>query len=253
MTELTGLEELRLVDGLFRAIWGGDAYQVGMPVNLLQALVHSGNYVAGAWRGDALVGAAVAFHGRHEGRPELHSHVAGVARPARGSGVGRALKLHQRDWARSRGIGRITWTYDPLVRANGWFNLAVLGAAALSYHPDFYGPMVDDLNGVDETDRCLVAWDTAGAQPTGPAAPGQAQTRLEVGPGGRPVVHPPTGDGPLLCQVPPDVVGLRSSDPDLARQWRLALRETMGAAMAAGYRATGMTASGHYVLETPPA
>lgn len=250
--ELSGLDELRLVDGLFSSIWGGDAYQVGMPVNLLQALVHSGNYVAGAWRAGDLVGAAVAFLGSHQDRPELHSHVAGVARDAQGAGVGRALKMHQREWARERGIGCITWTYDPLIRRNGWFNLAVLGATAATYHPDFYGPMVDELNGTDETDRCLVRWATSGPLASGPADPGAAATLLDVGRSGEPVIRAlgsePAGE-PLLCQVPADVVALRRTDPELAREWRLALRDTMGLTMAAGYRATGMTRSGHYLLE----
>ncbi len=253
--ELAGLDELALVDGLFAGIWGPAGGQVGMPVNLLQALVHSGNYVAGAWRGSTLVAAAVAFLGTHDGAAELHSHVAGVARSEQGTGVGLALKLHQRDWARARGIATVTWTYDPLIRRNGWFNLVTLGATATDYFPDFYGPMVDELNGTDETDRCLVRWATAGPfSRSAPAAPGAAVvdsgTMLEAGPGGEPRILDREPDGrPLLCPLPPDVVALRRSDPALARQWRLALRDTMGRAMAAGYRATAMTGAGAYLLE----
>lgn len=250
--ELAGLDRLALVDGLFAGIWGAAGGQVSMPVNLLQALVHSGNYVAGAWRAGELVGAAVAFLGRHDGALELHSHVAGVARAEQGRGVGLAVKLHQRAWAARRGIGAVTWTYDPLIRGNGWFNLASLGATAASYLPDFYGPMVDDLNGTDETDRCRVRWETAGPfSPSGPTAPPpDAVVALEVGPGGDPLTRSHEADGrPLLCQVPPDVVALRRDDPAGARRWRLALRSTMGRAMAAGYVATSMTPAGFYVLE----
>ncbi len=252
--ELKGLAELALVDGLFQGIWGPSGGQVGMPVNLLQALVHSGNYVAGAWRGPTLVAAAVAFLGRHDdGAAELHSHVAGVARSEQGSGVGLALKLHQRDWARERGVATITWTYDPLIRRNGWFNLVALGATATSYLPDFYGQMVDDLNGTDETDRCLVRWETAGTFSRSRPATTDAAVALGAGPDGSPEPRPADLDGsPLLCQVPPDVVALRREDPGLARRWRLALRATMGRAMAAGYRATAMTAGGCYLLEGDP-
>ena len=265
--ELAGLAELALVDGLFAGIWGPAGGQVAMPVNLLQALVHSGNYVAGAWRGSTLVAAAVAFlgshpgPGAHDGATELHSHVAGVARSEQGTGVGLALKLHQRDWARARGVATITWTYDPLIRRNGWFNLVALGATATDYLPDFYGPMLDELNGTDETDRCLVRWGTADPfSRSASAAPGAADadvdvdagTMLEAGPGGEPGILGREPDGrPLLCQVPPDVVALRRSDPALARRWRLALRDTMGRAMAAGYRATSMTGAGAYLLERP--
>lgn len=250
--ELNGLAELGLVDGLFQGIWGPSGGQVGMPVNLLQALVHSGNYVAGAWRGETLVAAGVAFLGRHDGLAELHSHVAGVARTEQGTGVGLALKLHQRDWARERGIGTITWTYDPLIRRNGWFNLVTLGAIATSYLPDFYGQMVDDLNGTDETDRCLVRWETTGTFSRS-APVGAAAQVLAAAADGAPEPRPVCPDGrPLLCAVPPDVVALRREDPALARRWRLALRATMGQAMAAGYRATAMTAGGCYLLERDP-
>lgn len=251
--ELSGLAELGRVDGLFQGIWGPAGGQVGMPVNLLQALMYSGNYVAGAWRGETLVAAAVAFLGRHDGDAELHSHVAGVARTEQGAGVGLALKLHQRDWARERGIGTITWTYDPLIRRNGWFNLVTLGATATSYLPDFYGQMVDDLNGTDETDRCLVRWETVGTfSRSGPVST-DAATVLGAAADGTPEPRPVCLDGrPLLCAVPPDVVALRREDPALARRWRLALRATMGQAMAAGYRATAMTVGGCYLLERDP-
>jgi hypothetical protein len=66
----------------------------------------------------------------------LHSHVTGVVDSMRHAGVGRAIKLHQRDWAAERGLDWITWTFDPLVRRNAWFNIAILGADVHSYLPD---------------------------------------------------------------------------------------------------------------------
>ena len=171
------------MDALFAAIWGSAGQQVAMPVNLLRALIHSGNYVSGAWRDGELVGAAVAFLGRRDGVSELHSHVAGVARSEQGSGVGYAIKLHQRAWAGRRGLARVVWTYDPLVRRNGWFNVVKLGARAVAYYPNLYGVMEDELNGTDETDRCLVSWDVGPGGPpgatgeTGPA-PARAPARM---------------------------------------------------------------------------
>ena len=260
---LQDLDELGQVDGLFGEIWCAMGGQVAMPVNLLQAIIHAGGYVAGAWLEGRMVGAAVAFLGRHDGVVELHSHVAGVAREAQGNGVGTALKLHQRDWARAAGIGRIAWTYDPLVRRNGWFNLVKLGARAVAYYPNFYGSMVDELNGSDETDRCLIRWDLDGKPGgTGPS-PGEpvrlleeAGRLLEVSDKHRPLVVDLEAGGSsapavLMCQVPPDVVSMRAKQPGLAREWRLALRQTMGRAMQSGYEATAMTTDGWYVMERP--
>jgi predicted GNAT superfamily acetyltransferase len=271
---LESLEDLSRVDGLFAAIWGSTGQQVAMPVNLLRALTHSGSYVAGAWRGDQLVGAAVAFLGERDGEAELHSHVAGVSRGLQGRGVGFALKLHQRAWAAARAIRRVEWTYDPLVRRNGWFNLVKLGARAVAYYPNFYGIMVDELNGSDETDRCLISWDVdcqttvAGATVPGATVPGatvrSATVRsatvpdghpvrmLSSGPDGSPVVAsvgPGRPEGSLLCQVPDDIVAMRRLQPELAAEWRLALRVTMGRAMQAGYVAAGMTPDGSYRLD----
>ena len=75
--------------------------------------------------------------------------------------VGYALKLHQRAWALQRGIATITWTFDPLVRRNAYFNLAKLGVRATRYLPNFYGAMQDPINAGDDTDRLLVDWDLA--------------------------------------------------------------------------------------------
>ncbi len=250
---LESLDDLSRVDRLFAAIWGSTGQQVAMPVNLLRALTHSGSYVAGAFRGDDLVGAAVAFLGQCDGEAELHSHVAGVARGLQGSGVGYALKLHQRDWAAARGIRWIEWTYDPLVRRNGFFNLVKLGARAVAYYPNFYGVMEDELNGSDETDRCLIRWDVAASpDPAGVRGGPDALQILSAAADGSPVIAGAARAGsdlPLWCQVPVDIVAMRRLDPDLAGEWRLALRTTMGRAMQAGYVATGMAGEGSYLLE----
>jgi predicted GNAT superfamily acetyltransferase len=248
---LDSLADLSRVDALFAAIWGSAGQQVAMPVNLLRALTHSGSYVAGAWRGDQLVGAAVGFLGERQGEAELHSHVAGVSRGLQGRGIGFALKLHQRAWAAARGISQVEWTYDPLMRRNGWFNLVKLGARAVAYYPNFYGIMEDELNGSDETDRGLVSW-AIQSEAASVSEDHRAVRLLSIGADGSPIIDadgPALPHGPLLCQVPDDIVVMRRLQPGLAAEWRLALRGTMGRAIQAGYVATGMTRDGCYLLE----
>jgi len=53
-------------------------------------------------------------------------------------------------------------------------------------------------------------------------------------------------------QVPDDIVAIRRSDPALARRWRNAVREVLGDAMSSGYRVTGATRDGWYVLRSSP-
>ena len=75
-----------------------------------------------------------------------------------GRHVGFALKLHQRAWALLRGVSEIAWTFDPLVSRNAYFNLVKLGAQPAEYLPNFYGTMLDTINGDDDSDRLLVRW-----------------------------------------------------------------------------------------------
>ncbi len=249
---LEKLDHLAAVEPLFSSIWGGGGSPTAMPVNLLVALVHSGGYVGGAFDGEELVAASVGFLARRNGVIELHSHVTGVAVAFQSSGVGRALKDHQRSWAASQAIAGITWTFDPLSRRNGWFNLVKLGAQAVSYHPNFYGAMPDAQNGSDDTDRCMAHWSTGEPffQDAVRNAEGyESQLALKVGVGDQPVRVPTDLDTPVIaCQVPRDIVSIRKTDPGLARSWRLELRAVMGPAMADGYVATSITSDGIYRL-----
>ncbi len=252
VAELHDLNDLRAACDLFVAIWSRTEGDAPIVPELLRALSHAGGYVAGALRGDQLIGAAVGFVGLDEGRVILHSHITGVASGAQGRGIGAALKRHQRDWAKTRGIGAITWTFDPLVRRNGRFNLHTLGAQAVAYFPDFYGMMDDAQNGTDATDRCLVRWDiaedsTAIEPDVAQLIARGAETVLRPGSAGEPIVVDSKA-GVRLCWIPEDIVAIRRDDPDAAAAWRLALRIAMGDAMQAGLRGVGITRDGWYVL-----
>jgi predicted GNAT superfamily acetyltransferase len=244
--------QLRELEALLSSVWARGG---APPLNreTLRALSHAGNYVAGARRDGRLIGGLVGFFGSGEdGERVLHSHILGVLPEARDAGVGFALKQHQRRWARERGLAAVTWTFDPLVRRNGYFNVAKLGAEITAYHPDFYGGLDDAINGGDESDRVVARWPTrtAGATEADVEALREAATPvvLSVGPAGEPLEQP--GQGlVLLCQVPEDAVLLRRSDPAAARTWRRALRSALGDRLAAGYRVRGMSRTGWYVLQ----
>ncbi|GAA1555916.1 hypothetical protein GCM10009678_43700 [Actinomadura kijaniata] len=236
--ELRTLEELAEVNRLFDRIWrpGEPLFQV----ELLRALSHAGNYVAGAFEGGTMVGASVAFFAEPAGEA-LHSHVTGALG---GRGVGLALKLHQRDWALERGLRRITWTFDPLVRRNAYFNLVKLGARPEEYLPSFYGTLDDTINEGDETDRVLAVWRLAPAP-----APAAAGGPVLLGDrGGRPVVRA-AGADVVLVEVPADVEALRREDPAAAREWRAAVREVLGGLLAGGARVVGFHGRSAYVVD----
>jgi predicted GNAT superfamily acetyltransferase len=259
--ELSDFDDIQRLAELFAEVWGRPgAPPIGSDV--LKALAHSGNYVVGAYHDRRLIGGLVGWLGgdpRHE--LHMHSHILGVL-PGRDSrGLGFELKQHQRSWCLERGVKVMEWTTDPLVRRNAYFNLTKLGARAPEYLINVYGEMRDGINAGEESDRLLIRWHLDSPEAKAAAA-GEAkepdvdalrakgaEVVLSVGQSGAPSSPPLSterGKGiSLLVQVPPDIVALRRDEPEVARAWRLAMREVM----TAGYEITGATRHGWYVLE----
>jgi predicted GNAT superfamily acetyltransferase len=259
ISELKELDDLRALERLFSDIWErpGEAPIVS---DVLMALAHSGNYVAGARVDGRLVGGLVGWLGGSP--PEhllLHSHILGVVPESQVRGLGFALKQHQRTWCLERGVKTMEWTFDPLVRRNAYFNLNKLGAEAREYLVNFYGEMTDGINAGEESDRILISWhldsrqaeEAAAGRPYNPSGEemkrGNVDALVAAGPGGEPV--PGSSSARVVrCQVPDDIVALRRANPELARAWRVAVRHALTSAFGAGYRITGVTRPGWYVL-----
>jgi predicted GNAT superfamily acetyltransferase len=254
--------DARAAVGVLAQVWPRVGGKEPLPPELAWVFAHSGNYVAMARQGDEPVGAAIGFRGEDDAGPLLHSHITGVLPGRQSLGVGYRLKQHQRDWARSHGLDRVTWTFDPLVTRNAYFNVVKLGARLTTYYVDFYGPMDDEINNGDETDRCLVTWRLdsppahaaaagmfSAADVDGIRAAGGAEV-LVPDAQGAPVVTSASGDLRLL-QLPTDIVAVRHQDAGLARAWRLALREVLVAAFADGLEVVGVDRAGWYVLGRP--
>jgi len=139
------------------AVWG---YSDGdlIPKRVFIVAERIGGQVLGAYDGKALVGFAMAFPGYRDGKPYLHSHMLAVLAKYRNAGLGRRLKLAQRDDALERGIDRMEWTFDPLEIKNAHLNIARLGAIARLYMRNIYGPSTSPLQGGLPTDRLVVEW-----------------------------------------------------------------------------------------------
>jgi predicted GNAT superfamily acetyltransferase len=152
-----GIEEFNRCVELQKEIWGEEDIEVE-PATLFVVAAETGGQVLGAFDGERLVGYTLALVGFTDGTVFLHSHMTGVLAAYRDRGVGRALKLFQREEALGRGIQLIVWTFDPLETRNAHFNLNRLGAIARKYFPNLYGVTTSPLHFGLPTDRLWAEW-----------------------------------------------------------------------------------------------
>lgn len=238
------LEECGAAASLLAGLWG--VPPVGLPV--LVALHRTGHYVAGAFVGADLVGVCVGILAA-PGELALHSHVTGVLPELAGHGVGAAIKLHQRAWCLERGIDTIRWTFDPLVAGNAWFNFGRLGVTLEQYIVDFYGETRGGTRPELGRDRVLVAWDLTRARGPESVTSEDLPLVLDSDDAGRPVLaEAPPAATAVAVAVPRHIERIRESDPELRLQWRAALRDALTSALAQGWRVTGFSRDGRYLL-----
>ena len=155
---IAAVEEMKLGVELQKQIWGYSPLDT-VPEQLFVVAQESGGHVLVAFDGDKPVGFALAYAGVHHGKAHLHSHMVGVIPEYQNRGVGRILKLAQRDDAIARGIHLIEWTFDPLQIKNAFINIHRLGAISRDYRVNFYGVSSSRLQGGLPTDRLLAEWE----------------------------------------------------------------------------------------------
>jgi len=149
------LDEYEECVRLEQLTWGED---ITVPAAIFVVAHHSGGQVLGAFEGERMIGFTLALAGLRGDRHFLHSHMTTVLPEYQNRGVGRRLKLFQRQDALKRGIGLVEWTFDPLELKNAHFNLLRLGAVARRYIPDCYGLTASPLHAGLPTDRLVAEW-----------------------------------------------------------------------------------------------
>ncbi|MBI4875171.1 MAG: GNAT family N-acetyltransferase [Acidobacteria bacterium] len=188
MTEvrpLSTLEEFTTAVRLQKEIWGFEDLEL-LPLRLFVVATKVGGLCWGAFDGDRMIGFCIAIPGlKPGGRTYWHSHMMGVVAEHRNTGVGRALKLRQREDAIERGIELIEWTFDPLEIKNAYFNIERLGAVVRRYVLNQYGTTTSHLHGDLPTDRCVAEWWISSPRVNGllsgaPLERPHIETRIEV-------------------------------------------------------------------------
>ena len=213
---------------VFDKTWAMDSGTEITP-NLLQAMVHSGAYLSGAFIDGNCVGAAFAFPATTGGL-HLHSHMTAVLDKFRDKGIGYALKVDQYKWAKQNNYKEITWTFDPLVARNAKLNLLKLGVEISAYYPNFYGDMPDELNAGDESDRVMASLKVVGDLPTP-----------------RTAISTPDNSSVLIA-IPSDIVAIRNKDLAENLKWRRSVREEFVGVLARGGKVIGFSVNNEYVV-----
>lgn len=152
-----GIEEMRACVALQKEVWNfSDAELV--PLRMFVVAEKVGGQVMGAFEGDRMVGFALSIPGSRSGHLYLHSHMLAVRKEFRNHGLGRRLKLFQREDALARGIELIEWTFDPLEIKNAYLNIEKLGAIVRRYNINQYGITSSPLQGGLPSDRLIAEW-----------------------------------------------------------------------------------------------
>ena len=152
-----GIDELQACVDLQQEVWDFSDYDL-VPLRLFVVAQKIGGQVIGAFDRDKLVGFVMSIPGSRQGRAYLHSHMLAVREAYRDHGLGRRLKLAQRDDALERGFELIEWTFDPMEIKNAYLNLERLGAVARRYNINQYGYSSSPLQGGLPTDRLFAEW-----------------------------------------------------------------------------------------------
>jgi predicted GNAT superfamily acetyltransferase len=213
--------------------WGE---HIVVPSAMLVVAEHTGGQTVAAFDGEKMVGFAYAVAGLRPGQQFLHSHMAAVLPEYQNSGIGRKLKMFQREVALQQGISLIEWTFDPLELKNAHFNLARLGAVARRYLPNCYGITDSPLHAGMPTDRLIAEWWLS--------AP-RTQAILED----KPVS---SGAHAIRISVPSGLAATRASNPDAGLRIQSGVREKFQQWLERGFVATGIESLGEtasYILE----
>jgi predicted GNAT superfamily acetyltransferase len=246
--QLFTLDEFTEVLNLQRTIWGFADVEL-LPLRFLVVVSKVGGHVFGAYdlateprplgsgaASSRMVGFCFAIPGvKAGGHPYLHSHMLGVLPEYHNAGIGRRLKLRQREEALGRGIQLIEWTFDPLELKNAFFNIERLGAIVRRYNENQYGLTASPLHGGLPTDRCIAEWWID-----------SARVRRIL-------------DGERLTQqplerisYPADIARIRAEDRQAAREIQQANGRHLQDAFVRGLAATGFDRTethGTYLLE----
>lgn len=246
---LEGIEEYRACVALQEDTWGA-GFSERVPTAILKVAQILGGVASGAWSPtNQLLGFVFGMTGIRDGEIVHWSDMLAVRASARGQGIGRALKLHQRQLLLESGVRTMLWTFDPLRAQNAYLNFTRLGVVAHEYRRDMYGQTDSPLHAGIGTDRLVAIWalDSPRVERRLSAPP----PAVVLEPGDERVLEawgdeeaPPRPARPRLgleasrlhLEVVDDLDRIMTEQPELAREWRQATRTGFEHYLARGWQ-----------------
>lgn len=224
---LTAIDEFADAVRLQREIWGFDDIEL-LPRRLFVVASKIGGQLLGAFDGAEMVAFCLCLPGlKNGGEFYLHSHMLGVLPAYRNTGVGRRMKLEQREYALASGLDLIEWTFDPLEIKNAFFNIERLGVIVQRYVYNQYGTTTSHLHGGLPTDRLVAEWWIRSPQ---------AEALSNEQPVARPLAE-------ARISVPSDIADIREHAPQRALEIQASLGEQFNRHFRAGLAAIGFEKS----------
>jgi predicted GNAT superfamily acetyltransferase len=245
-------EDYKACVALQKATWG-ETFSECVPPSILMVSQKIGGVAAGAFdEKGTMLGFVFGLTGVKDGRLVHWSDMLAVRPEARDLGIGRRLKLYQRELLRMISVEVVYWTYDPLVARNAHLNLNRLGARVTEYIPDMYendspGELYQGLS----MDRFIVEWHILEER-----AEGEMSRQLQMDAkrfSQTPIVNAQMneagipmpqiiGELPKLpavrVEIPADIQILKSQSMPLAIEWRATTRRAFLFYQEHGYRVT---------------
>jgi len=258
---LKTLEEMAAVEAVQQVVWSTPSTIIYR--HMLLSFARNGGLILGAYQDNQLIGFLISYLGLEtpdSDRPamanlKLVSQRMAILPEFRNSGVGYDLKRAQRRFALAQGIRLITWTFDPIQSRNAHLNIHKLGAIVHEYHRDYYGTDDSALVRFNMSDRMIVEWWVTSNRVeqrlhgnrgdlTIPQFLDANATLLNVAHVGADGLLYPSETilepqaSVVLVEIPPDADKLAAQSVDLARMWRLHVREALESTLAQGFVVT---------------
>jgi predicted GNAT superfamily acetyltransferase len=270
LRDLKTLDDFKTVVELERQIWGVD-YDDVVPVPILAVTVKRGGVLIGAFDDGRMVGFVYSLAGIKDRKPIQWSHMLGVVDEYRNAGLGRTLKLEQRQRSLDIGCDLIEWTYDPMQALNAHLNFVKLGVVVEEYAINVYGESTSHLHKGTPTDRFIAQWwiqephvirriESKGLAVVRTQEAADAPVVNRTRPAGKWIASETYNlahsERRMWVEIPMGFTEMQADAPQLALEWRMATREIFTHYFGRGYRAVDFVLNrdagrGRYLLALP--